>query len=70
LHLRVQKIDFCMEKNFSFFLKKNYKKYMGIDLPPHAICMQRLKFVPFVDPEQPPPSQSVAELVQFDVLEP
>jgi len=34
---------------FSKFLRKNT---MGIGLPPHAICMQSMKFMPFVDPEK------------------
>jgi len=25
---------------------------MDVDLPPHAFCMQSLKYKPFVDPEE------------------
>jgi len=37
--------------NFAYFSENYKKKQRKIDLPPHALRMQNLKFWPFVDPE-------------------
>jgi len=61
LHLR--KIEFFIYSEKHWKLKG---EKMGINLPPHAICMQSQKFVSFVDLEKLNCIDNSSEKLQFN----
>ena len=70
----VVKVARSFELNFFAYFVKNKKikkKYMRINLKPHAHCKQSLKFKSFVDPEKSHLQKKVTHPdIQFDISEP